>query len=131
MAYWHTAAPNSGEEYGWVGRLADAMAPAAPPNFLVNIDARQSLAVRSHRHVPVVFDDPNKFAQEKFYDENGGARDPRPTAGKVDNPSRRFLLDTARSAKRRLGAGARSLGANTIRRSTTESPAWICRRSPR
>jgi uncharacterized protein (DUF1501 family) len=27
MAYWHTAAPNSGEEYGWVGRLADAMAP--------------------------------------------------------------------------------------------------------
>ena len=47
MAYWHTAAPNSGEEYGWVGRLADAMAPRAPPNFLVNIDARQSLAVRS------------------------------------------------------------------------------------
>jgi uncharacterized protein (DUF1501 family) len=24
MAYWHTAAPNSGEQYGWVGRLADA-----------------------------------------------------------------------------------------------------------
>ena len=23
MAYWHTAAPNSGEQYGWVGRLAD------------------------------------------------------------------------------------------------------------
>ena len=22
MAYWHTAAPNSGEEYGWLGRLA-------------------------------------------------------------------------------------------------------------
>jgi uncharacterized protein (DUF1501 family) len=63
MAYWHTAAPNSGEEYGWVGRLADAMAPAAPPNFLVNIAARQSLAVRSRLHVPVVFDDPNKFTQ--------------------------------------------------------------------
>ncbi len=59
MAYWHTAAPNSGEEYGWVGRLADAMAPAAPPNYIVNIGARQSLAVRSRRHVPVVFDDPN------------------------------------------------------------------------
>src|SRR3984957_6637007 len=41
MAYWHTAAPNSGEEYGWVGRLADTIAPAAPPNFLVNIAARQ------------------------------------------------------------------------------------------
>ena len=25
MAYWHTAAPNSGAEYGWVGRLADGM----------------------------------------------------------------------------------------------------------
>ncbi|ETX07243.1 MAG: hypothetical protein ETSY2_12320, partial [Candidatus Entotheonella gemina] len=23
MAYWHTAAPNSGAQYGWVGRLAD------------------------------------------------------------------------------------------------------------
>ena len=30
MAYWHTAAPNSGEEYGWVGRLADTLAPEAP-----------------------------------------------------------------------------------------------------
>ncbi len=29
MAYWRTAAPNSGEPFGWVGRLADAMAPSA------------------------------------------------------------------------------------------------------
>src|SRR5580692_6692318 len=93
MAYWHTAAPNSGEEYGWVGRLADAMAPAAPPNFLVNIAARQSLAVRSRKHVPVVFDDPNKFTQEKFYEEREvleSVSESRP----VDNPSRRFLLET-------------------------------------
>jgi uncharacterized protein (DUF1501 family) len=98
MAYWHTAAPNSGELYGWVGRLADSMAPEAPPNFIVNIDARQSLAVRSQKHVPVVFDDPAKFSQEKFSDEKeilDSASDP----GNVDNPSRRFLLDTARSAK--------------------------------
>src|SRR6202030_933115 len=53
MAYWQTAAPNSGEEYGWVGRLADAMDPKPAPTFLVNIDARQSLAVRSRMHVPV------------------------------------------------------------------------------
>ena len=26
MAYWHTAAPNSGDEYGWVGRLATCSA---------------------------------------------------------------------------------------------------------
>ena len=98
MAYWQTAAPNSGEEYGWVGRLADAMAPRPVPNFLVNIDARQSLAVRSRLHVPVVFDDPNRFSQEKFYDERE-VLDSVPDSGKVDNPARRFLLDTARSAK--------------------------------
>src|ERR1700736_808576 len=98
MAYWHTAAPNSGEEYGWVGRLADAMAPSAPPDFLVNIAARQSLAVRSQKHVPVVFDDPTKFSQEKFYEERE-VLESIPDSGKIDNPARRFLLDTARSAK--------------------------------
>src|SRR5579862_530418 len=54
MAYWQTAAPNSGVEYGWFGRLADRMDPNNAPNFLVNIGARQSLAVRSRLHVPVV-----------------------------------------------------------------------------
>ncbi len=98
MAYWHTAAPNSGEPYGWVGRLADAMAPEAPPNFIVDIDTRQSLAVRSRRHVPVVFDDPRKFTQEIFYDERE-ALQPVADNKPIDNPSRRFLLDTARSAK--------------------------------
>ena len=69
MAYWHTAAPNSGEEYGWVGRLADAMDPAATPNYIVNIDATQSLAVRSRLHTPVVFDDPDKFTRNAFFNE--------------------------------------------------------------
>ena len=98
MAYWQTAAPNSGEQYGWVGRLADTIAPDAPPNFLVNIDSHQSLAVRSRRHVPVVFDDPNKFTRDSFYDETAVLKS-APDAGKVSNPSRQFLLDTARSAK--------------------------------
>jgi uncharacterized protein (DUF1501 family) len=98
MAYWHTAAPNSGEQYGWVGRLADMMAPTAPPNFLVNIAARQSLAVRSRLHVPVVFDDPAKFTQEKFFDERE-VLESIPENRQVANPSRRFLIDTARSAK--------------------------------
>ncbi len=129
MAYWHTAAPNSGEEYGWVGRLADAMAPAAPPNYLVNIGARQSLAVRSRKHVPVVFDDPNKFTQEKFYEERA-VLESVPDSGKVDNPSRRFLLDTARSAKD-ASVLVRQAWANTIRRSTTASPDSICPRWPR
>ena len=94
MAYWHTAAPNSGEPYGWVGRLADAMAPDAPPNFLVNIDTHQSLAVRSRLHVPVVFDDPNKFTRSVFAEEREAAIDDS-DSGPVNNPSRRFLLDIA------------------------------------
>lgn len=98
MAYWHTAAPNSGEAYGWVGRTADAIAPAAPANYIVNIGARQSLAVRSRKHVPVVFDDPAKFSQETFYGE-GAVLDSVPDPAKLENPSRRFLLETARSAK--------------------------------
>ena len=99
MAYWHTAAPNSGEQYGWVGRLADAMAPAAPPNYLVNIGAQQSLAVRSRRHVPVVFDDPNKFARESFAEERDVLAASASSSAKVENQSRRFLLDIAQSAK--------------------------------
>ncbi len=47
---------------------------------------------------PVVFDDPNKFTQEKFYDEKAVLESVADTKN-VDNPSRRFLLDTASSAK--------------------------------
>jgi uncharacterized protein (DUF1501 family) len=97
MAYWHTAAPNSGDEYGWVGRLADAVAPEAPANYLVNIDSRQSLAVRSRKHTPVVFDDPNKFSREAFFQEREVFSRVADT-GNVENPSRRYLLDIARSA---------------------------------
>lgn len=97
MAYWHTAAPNSGEEYGWVGRLADAIAPSAPANFLVNIASNQSLAVRSERHVPVVFDAPERFLREAFYAEKQ-ALELVPEAGTGGNPSRQFLQDIARSA---------------------------------
>ena len=79
MAYWHTAAPNSGEEYGWVGRLADSMAPDAPAE-LPGEHRRAAIAGCSQpQHVPVVFDDPNKFTQEKFYEETRDPRTARPT----------------------------------------------------
>lgn len=97
MAYWQTAAPNSGELYGWVGRLADQMAPAARANFLINIGATQSLAVRAQRQVPVVFDNPNNFTREMFFEEAEALRAPA-EAGKVANPSQAYLLDIARSA---------------------------------
>lgn len=97
MAYWHTAAPNSGEDYGWVGRLADQMAPDVPANFIVNIADRQSLAVRSQHHVPIVFDNPDRFQREAFAEQRD-LLDRSPDLDQVDNPSRRFLLDIARSA---------------------------------
>ncbi|MBL4582872.1 MAG: DUF1501 domain-containing protein [Gammaproteobacteria bacterium] len=97
MAYWHTAAPNSGDEYGWVGKLADAIAPSAPSNYLVNIGSTQSLAVKSKKHVPVVFDDPDRFMREAFAAEKD-ALELVPDIGELENPSRRFLLDIARSA---------------------------------
>jgi uncharacterized protein (DUF1501 family) len=98
MAYWHTAAPNSGEEYGWVGRLADGMKPGGAPNYVVNIDETQSLAVRSRDHTPVVFDDPVKFARKGFFQERPLFEDVASPDGET-NLSRRYLLNVARSAQ--------------------------------
>jgi uncharacterized protein (DUF1501 family) len=98
MAYWHTAAPNSGEEFGWVGRLADSLKPGGAPNFIVNIDETQSLAVRSRDHTPVVFDHPDKLARK-------GSFQTRPLLSHVDegsrptNASQAYLRDVARSAR--------------------------------
>jgi hypothetical protein len=126
MAYWHTAAPNSGEQYGWVGRLADTMAPEAPPNFIVNIDSRGSRSpcaaaacARGLRRSQQVF--AGKFLRRARGFQSGS------DSGKVDNPSRKFLLDTARSAKDASRWCAKP-GPNIIRRSTTESRDSICRR---
>jgi uncharacterized protein (DUF1501 family) len=97
MAYWQTAAPNRGDLYGWAGRLADAMDPEGHANYLVNIDTQQSLAVRSRGHVPLVFDDPQKFVRNGFADEKAvlpaiAARD------KGENEAQEFLYGVSRSA---------------------------------
>ena len=48
MSFWHTAAPNSGNEYGWMGRTASALDPAgARDNMIVNISDSQTLAVKA------------------------------------------------------------------------------------
>jgi len=98
MAYWHTAAPNSGSPYGWIGRLADSLEPEGRPNFIVNIDARQSLAVRSRRHVPVVFDRPDRF-QRKGYQQQQWAFTRAADPDKAATPSQRYLREVARSAR--------------------------------
>jgi uncharacterized protein (DUF1501 family) len=98
MAYWHTGAPNSGEEYGWVGRVADAIDAHATPNFIVNIDEVQSLAVRAREHVPVVFDDPEKFGRKGLYQERP-LLDRAPDMDPNASASKHFLLDVAKSAR--------------------------------
>lgn len=98
MAYWHTAAPNSGAAHGWIGRLADAMQPDAAPNFIVNVDAVESLAVRSRLHTPVVFDAPDAFARDGFHAAHD-VFDRLVGAAKTGNASQTYLRAVARSAR--------------------------------
>ena len=98
MAYWHTAAPNSGEAYGWMGRLADGLDSRRTPNFVVNIGETQSLAVASRDHTPVVFDDPDKFARQAFVQEKPVFEHVADPGGDA-NPSRTYLREVAGSAR--------------------------------
>ncbi len=69
-SFWHTAAPNSGNEYGWLGRTASALDPAGTrANLIVNISDSQGLAVRAEHHVPLVFIDPTRFQRAAFAQE--------------------------------------------------------------
>ena len=97
MAYLHTAAPNSGEEYGWVGRLGDVLQPKPTPNYIVNIDVTQSLAVKSRVHVPVVFDEPERFTRKGSFQEKPQLDHVTQVASDA-NPSRAFLREAAKSA---------------------------------
>jgi uncharacterized protein (DUF1501 family) len=98
MAYWHTGAPNSGDAYGWLGRLADAIDPSDSGEFLVNIQSGQSLAVRAEHHVPLVFDDPAQFARGGFHDEQALLRTLAP-GSEPRNATEDFLFAVARSAQ--------------------------------
>jgi len=70
MSFWHTGAPNGGNEYGWVGRTAAAIDPGGErPNMIVNISDSQTLAVKAEKHVPLVFTDPDKFQRGVFAQE--------------------------------------------------------------
>ena len=97
MAYWHTGTPNSGDDFGWYGRLADALAPKPAPNFLINVDTEQSLAVRSRLHTPVVFDEPERFARNG-YAQSKELLDSNATAD-AGNASLAFLNNVAASAR--------------------------------
>ena len=98
MAYWHTAAPNGGDDYGWVGRLADVMSPVGAAEHH-----------RQHRLRPVARrEKPTAYAGRLR--RPGTFRAPRPAHrnasssircrrhSTIGNPTRRYLRDVARSA---------------------------------
>jgi uncharacterized protein (DUF1501 family) len=89
--------PNGGEALGWLGRLADDHYNPQTRNLIVNIGTSQSLAVRSGKHSPLVFDDPARFRREGTEVEKqalGALSEPRVTS----NPMLEFLAGTARNA---------------------------------
>ena len=97
MGFWHTGVPNGGETLGWIGRLADARYTPSTRNVIVDVGTSQSLAVRSGRHSPLVFDDPARFRRE------GNDEEKRVLAGlshpvTTSNATLEFLKSTAENA---------------------------------
>jgi uncharacterized protein (DUF1501 family) len=97
MSYWHTGVPNGGETLGWLGRLADDHYNPATRNAIVNIGLSQSLAVRSGKHSPLVFDDPARFRREGTEAEKHALGAMIETTA-ASNPALEFLAATARNA---------------------------------
>jgi uncharacterized protein (DUF1501 family) len=97
MGFWHTGVPNGGEPLGWLGRLADQTYDAKTRNMIVDLGNSQSLAVRSGRHSPLVFEDPARFRRE-------GADDEKPALIELSQPrtttnrTLEFLAATAQNA---------------------------------
>ncbi|MGE0451521.1 MAG: DUF1501 domain-containing protein [Vicinamibacterales bacterium] len=99
MSFWHTAAPNSGNEYGWVGRVAAALDPAGVrENLIVNVADSQTLAVKAEKHVPLVFSDPTKFQRAVFAQEHRVLGQLAAQAAISD--AHRYVLDVTSSAAR-------------------------------
>jgi uncharacterized protein (DUF1501 family) len=110
MEYWHTAVPHGGDKFGWLGRFADAYQPKPVENYVVNIAPRQSRAVASAKHSPIVFKDPKKFgrigteAEQKVFATFGAVY---PSG----NPSLEFLNNVSRTA---------TIGATLVRSACAE-----------
>src|SRR5690606_37454700 len=98
MSFWHTAAPNSGHEYGWIGRAAADLDPAGErENMIVNVSASQTLAVRSEKHVPLVFVDPESFQRGTFAPQKP-VLDALGAAATPVGDAHRYVLEVTRSA---------------------------------
>ena len=113
--------------------MAGSAAPPTPwtreghANYIVNIDTQQSLAVRSRGHVPLVFDDPQKFVRTGFADETAALK---MIAGMAAaRTTRRSSCSACRAARLTPSSSCATPGRNTARRSTmvlcaSASSAW-------
>jgi uncharacterized protein (DUF1501 family) len=97
MGFWHTGVPNGGETLGWLGRVADERYEATERNVIVNLGRSQSLAVRSGRHSPLVFDDPSRFRREGTEPQKQVIADLSQRAS-TSNATLEFLKATAANA---------------------------------
>jgi uncharacterized protein (DUF1501 family) len=98
ISFWHTAAPNSGNEFGWIGRTASALDPAGTrENMIVNISDSQTLAVRAEKHVPLVFIDPMRFQRGLFAPEKAALEVLAAQHTPVGD-THRYVLEVTRSA---------------------------------
>ena len=97
-SFWHTAAPNSGNEYGWLGRTASALDPGGKrADLIVNISDSQGLAVRAEHHVPLVFIDPTRFQRAAFAQEKPVLEALSASHAPVGD-AHRYVLEVSRSA---------------------------------
>jgi len=113
MGFWHTGVPNGGEPLGWLGRLADQTYAPSARNVIVNLGNSQSLAVRSRKHSPLVFQDPARFHRDGMDAEKRALAElSQPLA--TSNATLEFLASTAQNAEessdfvRRATAGYRT-----------------------
>ena len=97
MGYWHSGVPNGGDPFGWVGRVADHAYAPTTKNIIVDIGTAQSVAVRSEKHSPLVFDDPTRFRREGTDDEKKVLVD-MSEARPSQNATLEFLAATAQNA---------------------------------
>lgn len=97
-SFWHTAAPNSGNEYGWIGRVAAQIDPAGTrQNLIVNVSDSQTLAVKAEKHVPLVFIDPTRFQRGLYAQEKESVEVLAANQVPVGD-AHRYVLEVTRSA---------------------------------
>ena len=98
MGFWHTGVPNGGEPLGWIGRLADQTYTPSTRNVIVNLGNTQSLAVRSSKHSPLVFDDPARFKRDATNEQKSALGTISSGSAAAANSTLDFLVSTAQNA---------------------------------